>query len=260
MKEKSQEIDRFLVDLLTRVGEDLRKDVTKHKQVDTKSGPNDLVTNFDKSTEKMIVTTIKKQYPNATIVSEEGFGDDVKSMDGLVFFVDPIDGTMNFVKCHESFASMIGVYLDGKPFVAAIIDVMQKKIFHGGPEIGVFQNGKKLSQPDDIELKDGLVVISGPMVLKNYLNTQEVVHKSSGLRVLGCAGVVFKHVMTGKEVLYMSYLRPWDLAAGRVLCETLGLKVVGVDGEPVNMLKSQVVIVGTQKVVSEVLQTVKNSN
>lgn len=208
----------------------------------------------------MIVTTIKKQYPNATIVSEEGFGDDVKSMDGLVFFVDPIDGTMNFVKCHESFASMIGVYLDGKPFVGAIIDVMQKKIFHGGPEIGVFQNGKKLSQPDDIELKDGLVVISGPMVLKNYLNTQEVVHKSSGSRVLGCAGVVFKHVMTGKEVLYMSYLRPWDLAAGRVLCETLGLKVVGVDGEPVNMLKSQVVIAGTQKVVSEVLQTVKNSN
>ncbi|AKP66440.1 inositol monophosphatase family protein [Companilactobacillus ginsenosidimutans] len=259
MKETSQEIDRFLVELLTNVGKNLEQDVTKTKDVDTKSGPNDLVTNFDKSTERNIVGIIKQNYPDATIVSEEGFGDVVNSMAGLVFFVDPIDGTMNFVKCHDSFASMVGVYLDGKPLVGAIINVMEHRIYHGGPDLGVFENNHQLAQPINSTLKEGLVIISGPMVLKNYLNTQEVVHKSSGLRVLGCAGIVFEHLLKGKEVLYMSYLKPWDLAAGRVLCETLGLSVVGVDGEPVDMLKSQVVIAGTQKVVSEVLETVKNS-
>jgi myo-inositol-1(or 4)-monophosphatase len=259
MREQSQEIDNFLVKLLTKVGQDLSQDVKKAKNVDTKSGPNDLVTNFDKSTEKSVVEIIKDNYPDATVVSEEGYGDVVDHMDGLVFFVDPIDGTMNFVKCHDSFASMVGVYLDGKPLVGAIIDVMEKRIYHGGPELGVFENETELQPPADNELKDGLVVISGPMVLKNYLNTQDVVDKSSGLRVLGCAGIIFEHLLTGKEVLYMSYLKPWDLAAGRVLSETLGLSVVGVDGEPVNMLQSQVVITGTKKVVSEVLKTVKNS-
>lgn len=258
MKEISQEIDEFLVTLMKQVGDKLEKDVNKRKNVDTKSGPNDLVTNFDKSTEKSIVQTIKQNYPEATIVSEEGYGDLADSMEGLVFFVDPIDGTMNFVKCHDSFASMVGVYLDGKPLVGAIINMMEKKIFHGGPELGVFCNDVPVEQPDDIFLKDGLVIISAPMVLANKFDTQAVVAKSSGLRVLGCAGLVFEHVLTGKEVLYMSYLRPWDLGAGRVLCESLGLTVVGIDGKPVNMLESQVVIAGTKKVVSEVLKTVKN--
>ena len=55
----------------------------------------------------------------------------------------------------------------------------------------------------------------------------------------------------------MSYLAPWDLAAGRVMCEAAGMSVVSIDGAPINMLESQVVIVGTQKVVSEALKTLK---
>ncbi|KRL67876.1 inositol monophosphatase family protein [Companilactobacillus versmoldensis] len=257
MKEKSQEIDNFLVGLLHDVVSKLVKEVKMNKNVNTKSGPNDLVTNFDKSTEKGIVEIIKEHYPDSSVVSEEGFGDDIKSMSGLVFFVDPIDGTMNFVKCHDSFASMVGVYLDGEPFVGAIINVMQDKIYHGGPELGVFENDQRLSEPINQELKEGLVVISGPMVLKNYLNTQDVVGKSSGIRIFGCAGIVFEHLLTGKEIIYMSYLKPWDLAAGRVLCESLGLSVARVDEKPVDMLQSQVVIAGTKKAVSEVLKTVK---
>lgn len=257
MKEKSQEIDNFLVGLLHDVVSKLVKEVKMNKNVNTKSGPNDLVTNFDKSTEKGIVEIIKEHYPDSSVVSEEGFGDDIKSMSGLVFFVDPIDGTMNFVKCHDSFASMVGVYLDGEPFVGAIINVMQDKIYHGGPELGVFENDQRLSEPINQELKEGLVVISGPMVLKNYLNTQDVVGKSSGIRIFGCAGIVFEHLLTGKEIIYMSYLKPWDLAAGRVLCESLGLSVARVDEKPVDMLQLQVVIAGTKKAVSEVLKTVK---
>lgn len=257
MKEKSQEIDNFLVGLLHDVVSKLVKEVKMNKNVNTKSGPNDLVTNFDKSTEKGIVEIIKEHYPDSSVVSEEGFGDDIKSVSGLVFFVDPIDGTMNFVKCHDSFASMVGVYLDGEPFVGAIINVMQDKIYHGGPELGVFENDQRLSEPINQELKEGLVVISGPMVLKNYLNTQDVVGKSSGIRIFGCAGIVFEHLLTGKEIIYMSYLKPWDLAAGRVLCESLGLSVARVDEKPVDMLQSQVVIAGTKKAVSEVLKTVK---
>ena len=257
MKEKSQEIDNFLVGLLHDVVSKLVKEVKMNKNVNTKSGPNDLVTNFDKSTEKGIVEIIKEHYPDSSVVSEEGFGDDIKSMSGLVFFVDPIDGTMNFVKCHDSFASMVGVYLDGEPFVGAIINVMQDKIYHGGPELGVFENDQRLSDPINQELKEGLVVISGPMVLKNYFNTQDVVGKSSGIRIFGCAGIVFEHLLTGKEIIYMSYLKPWDLAAGRVLCESLGLSVARVDEKPVDMLQSQVVIAGTKKAVSEVLKTVK---
>ncbi|MFD1418222.1 inositol monophosphatase family protein [Companilactobacillus keshanensis] len=257
MKINIKEMDEFLVELLSEVGKSLLVDSKKDKSVGTKSSRIDLVTNFDKSTEKWLVGKIKEKYTDATIFSEEGYGDVVKDMSGLVFFVDPIDGTMNFVKRRDDFASMIGVYLDGKPFLGAIIDVIKQEIYHGGPDYGIFRNKEKVISPKNQSLPEGLVDISWPMVVADRFNSQAVVQKSSGLRIYGSAGIIFEHLIFGREVLYMSYLAPWDLAAGRVLCESLGLKVSTIDDSPVNMLKSQVVIVGTEKVVSEVLKTVK---
>ena len=257
MNVDSKKIDAFLVELLTQVGENLREDSIKKMSVGTKKNRNDLVTNFDKKTEKFINTRIKEAYPEATIVSEEGYGDLVKDMSGLVFFVDPIDGTMNFVKRGDDFASMIGVYIDGEPLIGAIIDVMDNEIYHGGKEIGLFIDQTPIDIPKNLPLIEGLVDISAPMALANKFDVQEVVKKSSGLRVYGSAGIIFGHLLTGKEVMYMSYLAPWDLAAGRVLCEAAGMSVVSIDDSPINMLESQVVIVGTQKVVSEALTTVK---
>lgn len=257
MQVDSKEIDAFLVELLTKVGKFLREDSIKKMSVATKKNRNDLVTNFDKKTEQYINGKIKDAYPEATIVSEEGYGDLVKDMSGLVFFVDPIDGTMNFVKRGDNFASMIGAYIDGEPLNGAIIDVMSNEIYHGGKEIGLFINDRKIDNPKNLPLVEGLVDVSAPMALANKFAVQDVIKKSSGFRVYGSAGIIFGHLLTGKEVMYMSYLAPWDLAAGRVMCEAAGMSVVSIDGAPINMLESQVVIVGTQKVVSEVLKTLK---
>ncbi|MDR4933771.1 inositol monophosphatase family protein [Companilactobacillus paralimentarius] len=253
----SREIDKFLVELLQNVGKGLRDDALKKKSVDTKKNRNDLVTNFDKKTERYVNSELKRAFSEATIVSEEGYGDLVTDMSGLVFFVDPIDGTMNFVKRGDDFASMIGAYIDGKPLIGAIIDVMGNNIYHGGKEIGLFINDERIDIPRNLPLVEGLVDVSAPMALANKFNVQDVIKKSSGFRVYGSAGIIFGHLLTGKEVMYMSYLAPWDLAAGRVLCEAAGMSVVSIDDAPINMLKSQVVIVGTQKVVSEALTTVK---
>ncbi|CAJ1190839.1 fructose 1,6-bisphosphatase [Companilactobacillus crustorum] len=257
MQVDSREIDHFLVQLLAEVGKGLREDSIKKMSVDTKKNRNDLVTNFDKKTEKFVNGKIKEAYPEATIVSEEGYGDLVKDMSGLVFFVDPIDGTMNFVKRGDNFASMIGVYIDGEPLIGAIIDVMDNEIYHGGKEIGLFINEEPIDDPKNLPLVEGLVDVSAPMALSNKFSVQDVIKKSSGFRVYGSAGIIFGHLLTGKEVMYMSYLAPWDLAAGRVMCEAAGMNVASIDGTPINMLESQVVIVGTQKVVSEALKTLK---
>ncbi|WP_129044850.1 inositol monophosphatase family protein [Companilactobacillus metriopterae] len=254
-----KEIDDFLVQTIDVVGKNLRETINNQKEVDTKNGRNDLVTNYDKNTEKYIVSQIKEHYPGAQIISEEGFGDAPSNMDGLVFLVDPIDGTMNYVKRKSDFASMIGVYLDGEPYVGAIIDVMNNNIFHGGKGIGVRKNTELLKTPEDKHLSDGLVNLASWLVLSNSYNAIEIVKKSNGLRIYGSAGIIFSHILEGKEIVYMSRLAPWDLAAGRVLIETLGMSVCRVDEAPLNMLKSQVVIVSTSNAKNEVLDTVKSA-
>ena len=61
-----------------------------------KTSRRDLVTNVDHSNEDFLVHEIRSLDPVAHILAEEGTGDQVTSMQGHVWIVDPIDGTMNF--------------------------------------------------------------------------------------------------------------------------------------------------------------------
>lgn len=214
--------------------------------VNTKTNRNDLVTDRDLQTEKEIVTFLQDKYPQAQIISEEGLGNNPVNLTGLVFFVDPIDGTMNFVKCHDQFASMIGVYEDGEPIFGAIVDVMQNQIYYGGPQIGAFVDGKKLMPLDDVPLAEALITVSNYLLQNEMPKYQNLVRQSSGLRIFGSAGIVFTRLLTGKEYLYIGRFKPWDLAAGRAIGQCLGIGVTTIDSKPLNMIKSQLVIVGTR--------------
>lgn len=70
--------------------------------------------------------------------------------------------------------------------------------------------------------------------------------KSLGVRIYGSSGIEFIHVLTGKNVSYLSHLRPWDYAAGKILAETLGLVVKTIDEESLDMLSSSDVLVATK--------------
>ncbi|MFD1671176.1 inositol monophosphatase family protein [Agrilactobacillus yilanensis] len=222
-------------------------------KVNTKSGRNDLVTNIDKTTEQYLVQKIRAQYPEAKIVGEEGFGDQVEDLTGLVFFVDPIDGTMNFVKARENFAIMIGAYLDGKGIVGVILDVMKDELFWGGPEFGVYKNNLPLPKPKNITLSEGLLGMSGPLLVHDVKHVAAAVTASSGARIFGSAGIEFTKVIQGFENGYVSKLMPWDFAAGKVMAETLGLKVTDIDGEPLSMLSSKIVLIGTERTHAQIL-------
>ncbi|MCD2255273.1 inositol monophosphatase family protein [Lactobacillus sp. CC-MHH1034] len=234
-------------------GQHLRQHLYDDLQVATKSNRNDLVTNMDKATEKLLVQEIRQAFPEAKIIGEEGFGDKVADLSGLVFFVDPIDGTMNFVKEKENFAIMIGAYLDGKGIVGVILDVVRQKIFWGGPEFGVYCNDIQIKPPKNIDLAAGLLGVSGPLLRQNKYHVADFVAQSSGARIIGSAGVEFTKVIQGIENGYISHLMTWDFAAGKIMAETLGLKVTNIDGDPLNMLSSEIVLIATERTHQQIM-------
>ncbi|MGR3741925.1 inositol monophosphatase family protein [Companilactobacillus sp. DQM5] len=249
-------IEKLTIDIkniLNDVSEILKDSMEDELIISTKSNKNDLVTNMDKKIEKFIIERIKTNYPNAQIFSEEGFGDSINNLSGLIFFVDPIDGTLNYVKERKDFASMIGVYFDGKPILGAIMDIMANKLYIGGPETGVFCNEKKLRTPENRSLNDSLITISSRLTFNEEINMKKIIQQSSGLRVLGSAGIIYGRMLEDRQNAYISKLAPWDLAAGKILLETLNFNIVGIDGKPINMLKSQPVIIGTKQLTQEVL-------
>ena len=205
-----------------------------HLTVAEKTSRRDLVTNVDHSNEDFLVRQIRALDPVAKILAEEGTGDQVTDMNGHVWIVDPIDGTMNFVHQRNHFAMMVGLYVDGKPTLGYIFDVMANKLYAGGPEVGVTLNGELLAAPADVDLSAGLFGASAPLLIQDRFNMQTIIAKSLGPRIMGSAGIQISQVLAGELVGYLSYLRPWDFAAGRVLAESLGLVVSRVDGNPVS--------------------------
>ncbi len=211
------------------------------------------MTNVDKENEKLLINKIRTFSPDSQILGEEGFGDQIKNTKGWVWVVDPIDGTMNFVKQRDHFATMIALYIDGESVLGYIYDIMHDDLYSGGPSLGVFKNDQPLPKPENTALHDGLICVSGPLVLHQKLNLPAVVEQSAGLRNYGSAGIEIIHLLTGKIVSYISYLKPWDFGAGKILAESLGLAVTTVDGRPLDMLSSDFVMVATVKAQQDIL-------
>lgn len=221
-----------------------------------KTSRRDLVTNVDHSNEDFLVSQIRQLDPAGHILAEEGTGDQVTSMAGHVWIVDPIDGTMNFVHQRNHFAMMVGLYVDGEPTLGYIYDVMANKLYAGGPQLGVTLNGEPMPSPADTDLAGGLFGASAPLLIQDRFNMQAVVAASLGPRIMGSAGIQISQVLAGELIAYLSYLRPWDFAAGRVLAETLGLVVTTLDGSPVDMLSSGAVLIATKRAQRSILAIV----
>src|SRR5699024_1598107 len=127
-----------------KAGEKIRAKIDTPLTIDTKSDANDLVTTMDKETEKYLSENIKAVYPNHKLISEEGFGDELQSLDGIVWIIDPIDGTMNFVEQKRNFAISIGIFHQGIGEIGLVYDCMAENLYTGLKGQDAYKNDQQL--------------------------------------------------------------------------------------------------------------------
>ena len=118
----------FAKQIIREAGDLIKSSMLSNLQVEEKTRFDDLVTNVDKSTQELLVTKIKKYYPNDNIFAEEN-GLRHSISDGNVWVLDPIDGTVNFVAQRTHFAVMIGYYENGVGQFGLIYDVMNDLLY-----------------------------------------------------------------------------------------------------------------------------------
>lgn len=249
-------IDRAVSQLMWDVRAQTLDRMQESYQVDLKSSYKDLVTTVDKENEQFIDQELRRIDPAGRILSEEGFGDQVRDLAGHVWIVDPLDGTMNFVMQHRNFYIMVALYVEGQPTLGYIMDVVSGDLYHGGPEQGVQINDRELHAPANNGLADSLVVLNSSLILNNGHNLREVAQQSRGLRMYGAAGMEITYVLTGRLGAYLSYLHPWDLAAGAVLAAAVGLVIKPIDAASLNVLTSNLVLIATKHAAEDVLALV----
>ncbi|QAA22231.1 inositol monophosphatase family protein [Sporolactobacillus terrae] len=240
-------LERQVIQWIKEAGTQLRASLLTPLEVSEKSAHNDLVTNMDRHIEKFLIEKIRAAYPGDRIVSEEGFGDGVADTDGVLWLLDPIDGTLNFVMQKRFFAVSIGVYEEGEGRAAFIYDVMADELFHCISGQGAYQNTKRLATLTSVTIENSLIDLSATWLKPNRMiheeTMTEIVKRCSGTRAYGAASLELAYVAAGYLDAYFTMrLSPWDYGAGLILLREVGGSYSRADGQPLNILSKTSVL------------------
>lgn len=229
--------------------------------IEEKTSRTDLVTNIDKEIEHYFIEQINIHFSGERILGEEGSGHSFTDLEGIVWIIDPIDGTLNFVKQKSDFAIMVSVYEDGIGYLGYIYDVMKDELYSAMKNQGAFLNGEQLKTVEDISLREGLIAISHSlMTSEKNEEIRKIGRASSGVRMIGSAGLETTRVASGKLVAYIgASLAPWDIGAGKVIAKELGLMYTQLTGEEIDLLRYNRTLVATPSAHKEITKTLKSA-
>lgn len=195
---------------------------------------NDLVTNIDTEIEAFVKGALLEAFPDDTVVGEERGTQGTST--SRRWFVDPIDGTMNFVQGIPIFCVSIGLEVDGRFEVAAIYEPSRDELFSGRRGVAPTLNGAPMSVSETPELADsviatGFAVGGGDDAIDNLDHFIAVANRARGTRRLGSAAIDLAYVACGRlDGFWEFHLSPWDTAAGVLLVELAGGTVTSLDG------------------------------
>ncbi len=204
-------------------------------RADTKSSPTDLVTAADRAAEALIIEGILAARPGDGIAGEEG--GDRAGTSGVVWHIDPIDGTTNYVYGIPAFAVSVGVEADGELVAGAVFHPSRGCLYHAVAGGGAWRDAEPLRCSPLAGLATALVA-TGFAYQPGRRRHQaamlvEVLPQIRDIRRFGSAALDLCAVAAGEVDAYWEQgLNHWDLAAGTVIAREAGAVVGNLRGGP----------------------------
>lgn len=191
-------------------------------------GSIDLVTRLDLEAQEIIQTGLHKSFPGEAVIAEEDESTVVRR-DDLVWLVDPLDGTTNFVHGLPLFAVSVARVVQGKLDLGVIQAPCLRETYTALAGQGAYRNGQRLQVSQRAQsLGDALLATGFPYDIRinPHNNLQEwssMALHCRGLRRCGAAALDLAWVAAGRFEGFWEYrLKPWDLAAGALLVQEAG--------------------------------------
>lgn len=251
-------IDAFAKQTIIEAGKRIRAAFSYDIEIETKSNKNDLVTNIDREIELFFIEEIHKFDATHKIVGEEGMGERPSTLDGIVWIIDPIDGTMNFVKQHRHFFISVGLFVDGVGKLGYIFDVMREDFFYAIEGEGAWYNDSPMRKLQPLSIEEAVIGINASWVTPNpkihHEKLIELIRTVRGTRSYGSAAMEIAFVVSGKLDAYISMrLAPWDIGAGIVIAKEVGAIATNLQGEPVSLLDTDTFIIANPSIHQQLL-------
>jgi myo-inositol-1(or 4)-monophosphatase len=240
-----------------RAGDIIVRGLARFEGMETASkGLNDFVTNIDLAAEAAIIETLRDAYPHHAFLAEESGA----SGEGeVVWIIDPLDGTTNFMHGFPTFAVSIACQMAGRMEHAVIYDPMRQEIFSATRGSGAYLENKRLRVSRQRTLDGALIGTGFPYrdnlhLLDPYMAMMKaVIQRASGLRRPGSAALDLAYVAAGRtDGFWEIGLKAWDTAAGTLLIREAGGLVATLDGGEYKQNGN--IVAGNPRVFNELLE------
>lgn len=210
-------------------------------------GKIDLVTDYDLEAEGYLINSIREAFPEDAILAEEGGG--IAGSSGQ-WFIDPLDGTVNFAHGIPIFSVSIAYLDQAGPQVGVIYDPIRDELFSAVRGMGALLNQSPISVSDTLTLDESLLATGFPYDIRenpdnNLDHYTDLSLRSMGVRRIGSAALDLAYVAAGRFDAYWEVrISPWDVAAGVLLVQEAGGEVSRAEGDgdifahPISLLAS----------------------
>jgi myo-inositol-1(or 4)-monophosphatase len=197
-------------------------------------GANDFVTEVDRRAEEIIRELLLQHHPGSRVVGEELAPD--LWHDGLVWIVDPLDGTTNFLHGYPACAVSIAAARDGVLEAGVVLRLEPDRCFTAARGAGAWCDGRRLAVSNITDPSRALIGTGFPFKYPDQLAQYQrqfarIMPATSGIRRAGSAALDLADVAAGKfDGFWELRLAPWDIAAGLLLVREAGGVVTDLDG------------------------------
>ena len=207
-------------------GEFLRRQFNTPHTITSKEGKQNLVTECDLESERLILSFLKRQFPDHGFLSEEKGGEALSSE--IVWIIDPLDGTVNFARNIPIFSISIAACRGNEILLGVILQPITGELFIAEKGKGAFLNETKLQVSTVNTLDHALLATGFPYNIdQNPMLSIEIfssfLKMGTPLRRLGSAALDLAYVAAGRfDSYWETGIHPWDIAAGILLIEEAG--------------------------------------
>ena len=206
---------------------------------------HDFVSDVDRGAEALIAAALTRAVPGSRVIGEE-LSPGLLS-EGLVWIVDPLDGTTNFLHGYPEYAVSVAAAEDGRLQAGVVVHVTQGEIYEAAAGGGAFRNGERIQVSRITDPGHALIGTGFPFKhldgMDRYLEQfRRVAEATSGIRRAGSAALDLCAVACGAfDAFWELQLAPWDVAAGTLIVREAGGVVTDLEGNDIGIQHGPVV-------------------
>lgn len=187
----------------------------RRMEITQKGNNSNFVTSCDIAVEKFLSAKLCELLPGSLIIGEES--DHNPSEGNLLWVIDPIDGTSNFIRNIGLSVISVGLVKDGEPYLGVVYQPYRKEMFYAKTGESAYLNGERI-HVSDRDFAHSHLCSAMSLYDKRYAPPcfriiDRVYQESDDLRRLGTAALELVYLACGRVELYFEIrLFPWDVA------------------------------------------------